>query len=249
MPSAIGWVKVTVDVGEPGGGKPVEVLARATARRPCSRPSHRVRPARTGVRRSSATTSETPDPAAGAQHPEHLGEHGRLVGGQVDHAVGDHHVHAAVRQRDLLDVPLQELHVGRARLRRRCAGPAPASRRSCPARRPCRSGRPGGRRATRRCRRRSRGRARSRPARRSATSSGLPQPRLARRAAAGSSASSARRSSSPCSVRRRAPPARSRTPGSSAVQPADGRPVPQSRTPRRTGPWTFVARCHGGLLV
>jgi hypothetical protein len=33
------------------------------------------------------------DAAAGGQDAEHFGEHGGLVGGQVDDAVGDHDVH------------------------------------------------------------------------------------------------------------------------------------------------------------
>jgi hypothetical protein len=52
------------------------------------------------------------DPPAGYQDTEHLGEHGGLVGGQVDDAVGDHHVDGRVRQRDGLDLALEELHIG-----------------------------------------------------------------------------------------------------------------------------------------
>jgi hypothetical protein len=52
-----------------------------------------------------------PDPAAGAQHTERLGQHAGLVGGQVDHAVGDDHVHGGFGQRDVLDVAGQELGV------------------------------------------------------------------------------------------------------------------------------------------
>src|SRR5688572_21371115 len=47
-----------------------------------------------------------PEAAARAKHAMHLGEHLRLVHRQIDHAVGDDHVHAAVRQRDLLDEAL-----------------------------------------------------------------------------------------------------------------------------------------------
>ena len=35
--------------------------------------------------------------AAGLEHPEHLGQDPALVAGQVEHAVGDHHVDAGVR--------------------------------------------------------------------------------------------------------------------------------------------------------
>ena len=51
-------------------------------------------------------------PAAVPQHPECPGEDARLVGGQVDDAVGDDHVHVPVRQRDVLDVASQERGVG-----------------------------------------------------------------------------------------------------------------------------------------
>ena len=51
------------------------------------------------------------------QQPVCFGEHGGLVGGQVDHAVGDDHVDGGVRQRDGLDGALDEFHVARARLR------------------------------------------------------------------------------------------------------------------------------------
>ena len=56
------------------------------------------------------------EPAAGPQHAEHLVDHSRLVGRQVDHAVRDDHVDARLGQRDVLDESLQELDVVRARL-------------------------------------------------------------------------------------------------------------------------------------
>ncbi len=52
------------------------------------------------------------DAAAGGQDAEHLGEHGRLVGGQVDDAVGDDDVDRVRGQRDGLDRALEELDVG-----------------------------------------------------------------------------------------------------------------------------------------
>src|SRR5262249_8472815 len=52
------------------------------------------------------------EPAAGPQAPERLGEDAHLVGGQVDDAVGDDHVQMLVRQRDVLDVAVQEAGVG-----------------------------------------------------------------------------------------------------------------------------------------
>src|SRR5262249_42304829 len=46
--------------------------------------------------------------AARAQHAERLGEGAGLVGGQVDHTVGDDDVDGGVRQRDVLDMAVQE---------------------------------------------------------------------------------------------------------------------------------------------
>jgi len=60
--------------------------------------------------------------AARAQHAEALGEHRRPFGRQVDHAIGDDHVHRAVRQRDRLDLAAEELGVADARLARVLAG-------------------------------------------------------------------------------------------------------------------------------
>ena len=59
----------------------------------------------------SAITSETAKPSAGPEHPRGLGQHLGLVAGEVDHAVGDHHVDACVGERELLEVALDELDV------------------------------------------------------------------------------------------------------------------------------------------
>ena len=50
------------------------------------------------------------------EDPVHLGEHPRLVRGQVDNAVRDHDVDGVRGERDLLDIALQELDVRRAGL-------------------------------------------------------------------------------------------------------------------------------------
>ena len=55
-------------------------------------------------------------PSAGPEHPESLGEDARLVGGQVNHAVGDDDVDLLVRQRDVFNVAVQEPDVGDPRL-------------------------------------------------------------------------------------------------------------------------------------
>ena len=59
-----------------------------------------------------------PDAAAGTEHAGDLGEHGRLVGREVDDAVRDHDVDALGGERDVLDEPLQEVDVRRAGLAR-----------------------------------------------------------------------------------------------------------------------------------
>ena len=55
-----------------------------------------------------------PDSAACPEDPGHLPEDRRLVGSQVDHAVADDNVDRLSRQRDRLDLALEELDVGRA---------------------------------------------------------------------------------------------------------------------------------------
>jgi hypothetical protein len=57
-----------------------------------------------------------PDPATRHEHAVHLVDDLALVGGQVDDTVADNHIHRTVRERYLLDDPLQELDIGRARL-------------------------------------------------------------------------------------------------------------------------------------
>ena len=49
--------------------------------------------------------------SAGLEHAEGLAQHARFVATQVDDAVGDDDVDAVVRQRDLLDVTLEEARV------------------------------------------------------------------------------------------------------------------------------------------
>lgn len=49
--------------------------------------------------------------ATGPKHSGRLGQDCALVSGQVDDAVGDDHVHAAVLQRDRLQVAFQELGI------------------------------------------------------------------------------------------------------------------------------------------
>ena len=97
-------------VGEPGRGQTVQVLrpGQGTGDAPD------VGAAFGPLRRRQMVLGDDigdPQPPARGQHPEHLADHRRLVGGQVDHAVGDHHVDRAVRQRDVLDLALHELHV------------------------------------------------------------------------------------------------------------------------------------------
>jgi hypothetical protein len=49
---------------------------------------------------------------AGPQDPEGFGEDACLVGREIDDAIGDDHVDLLARQRDVLDVAVQEAGVG-----------------------------------------------------------------------------------------------------------------------------------------
>src|SRR3712207_5401571 len=51
------------------------------------------------------------EPPTGLEDPVSLPENLLLLGGEVYDAVGDHHVHVLVGQRNLLDLPLKKLHV------------------------------------------------------------------------------------------------------------------------------------------
>ena len=101
------------------------------------------------------TTSETAKRPPGFSTRNASRSTRRLVGRQVDDAVGDDDVDAAVGQRDVLDLSLQELDVRRARPSAGSRAPARASRRSCRDRTPCRWARRAGPTAARRCRRRT----------------------------------------------------------------------------------------------
>ena len=46
--------------------------------------------------------------AAGSQHPAGFGEDGVLVGAEVDHAVGNHHVDGGVAEREVFDAAFDE---------------------------------------------------------------------------------------------------------------------------------------------
>ena len=56
------------------------------------------------------------EPAAGLEHPGGFAQDPGLVGREVDDAVGDDDVDAVARQRDVLDVAAQPLHVGHTSL-------------------------------------------------------------------------------------------------------------------------------------
>ena len=126
------------------------------------------------------------EPPARLEHAKRLGEDLALVDRQIDDAVRDDHVHGAVRQRNVLDGPLEKFDVGGTCLRPVRLGqgqhlighvePIGLAGRA----------RPAAPRAARRCRRRCRGRAPSRPGCSSASAVGLPQPSDASTAVSGS---------------------------------------------------------------
>ncbi len=93
-----------------------------SGRRRCSR-SRRCMSARVASSMSSsATTSETAKRPPGRSTRAASRENDRLVGGQVDDAVGDHDVDRRVGQRDVLEVAAEELDVVDAGLGRVGAG-------------------------------------------------------------------------------------------------------------------------------
>jgi hypothetical protein len=79
-----------------------------TGRRRCSRPRRPARPDPRGELILGDHVGDA-DAVAGLEDAEGLGEHGWLVGGEVDHAVGDDHVDRLGRQGDGLDLaPLRK---------------------------------------------------------------------------------------------------------------------------------------------
>ena len=101
-PSATSWVKVT-DTSVKPASVSWDWYSAWDRRRRCSRRSCPARPATRGqvVLGDDVADAEA---AAGLEHPEGLGEHRRPVDRQVDHAVGDHHLHDLSRQEDGLDL-------------------------------------------------------------------------------------------------------------------------------------------------
>ena len=109
IPGAASVVKVTDARANPAVVSPSRYSAWDRRRR-CSRR----RNGGSAVNRRQAILGHhvgDTDPPAGDQDAKHLREHGGLVGRQVDHAVGDHHIHRRIRQRQGLDLALEELHV------------------------------------------------------------------------------------------------------------------------------------------
>ena len=84
---------------------------------PAMQPAKEPRSARSsGLRVVLGDDVADADPATRPKDPRDLREHGALVGGQVHDAVADDDVDRLGRERECLDVALQELDVGRARL-------------------------------------------------------------------------------------------------------------------------------------
>ena len=183
-PSATGCVKRTSTPSRPAASSPADVFPPRERTGDAAGPAPSLS-ALAGVSQSSATTSLIPIRPPGLSTRAISAKHRRLVAGEVDHAVRDDDVDALSWQRDRLDVPLQEVGVGHARLggvspRQRehlvghveAVGDARRRRRAAP-------------RAARRCRHPEPRSSTVSPSRSSATAVGLPQPRLASRAASG----------------------------------------------------------------
>ena len=111
MPSATSCGRGDRDVREPDRLEARRGTRRSTARRRCSRRRSRAPRAPSGVSASSATMSLMPIRPPGRSTRAISREHGRLVGRQVDDAVADDDVDRLGRQRERLDVALEELDV------------------------------------------------------------------------------------------------------------------------------------------
>ena len=109
--------RADLDVGQAGGGERRAELGLGQRAGDAARVGGHVR-ARGLVHALVGDHVGDREAPAGAQHARRLGEHALLVAREVDHAVGDHHVHGGVRERDVLEVALDELDVGDARLGR-----------------------------------------------------------------------------------------------------------------------------------
>ena len=114
-PSPTWWVKVTDTPLEPGVGQAILVLAPGQGAGDAADPGA---PLGTVGGREVVLGDHIGDADAAArlEHAEGLGEHGWLVGGEVDHAVRDDHVDRVGGQGDGLDLALEELDVGGAGL-------------------------------------------------------------------------------------------------------------------------------------
>ena len=104
------------DVGEARGGELGAVVVLGERARDAARPQLHA-PADGGRHLAPHHDVGNREAPAGPQHAEGLAQHAVLVAGEVDHAVGDDHVHARAGQRDVLDLAAQELDVREPALR------------------------------------------------------------------------------------------------------------------------------------
>src|SRR4051794_17084324 len=99
-----------LDVDETRGAERVGELPFGERAGDAAGPLHHVR-ARGVVHVGVGDDVGDREAAAGAQDTGGLAQHPGLVGGEVDDAVGDDDVHRVVRERDVLDVALDELDI------------------------------------------------------------------------------------------------------------------------------------------
>src|SRR5690606_39940726 len=88
---------VTVLLGGEGGGGAADAVLRCGAL--------------AGIEAGLGDDVADPESTAGDQDTERFGEYARLVGGEVDDAVLDDHVHAGSGQRDVFDAAAEEVDV------------------------------------------------------------------------------------------------------------------------------------------
>ena len=98
MPSATSWVNSTEIVLEAGRLQAGDVLALGERAGDAADEASRARPDPPARQPVLGDDVADPDPAARLEHPCDLGQHGRLVGREVDHAVRDHDVDRVRRE-------------------------------------------------------------------------------------------------------------------------------------------------------
>ena len=136
MPSATSCVNSTVTSSKPAASRPALVLALRERTGDAADVAAALGTVLGRQSWSSATMSLTPTRPPGLEHARDLRQHGRLVGGEVDHAVRDDDVDAVGRAAGSASITPLRKWTFATPASPRSAARARASRRSCRARTP-----------------------------------------------------------------------------------------------------------------